>query len=109
MTMPTEKLATMLSAVVRSVMIHIGTTGSAARSSTSTKTTVPMIAPPTMTADCQETQAKLVSTKESHSSRSVTESTMSAEDRKSTRLNSSHVAISYAVFSLKKKNNRKYD
>src|SRR5437870_13822353 len=26
-------------------------------------------------------------------------------DRKSTRLNSSHVAISYAVFSLKKKNN----
>src|SRR5690625_6807585 len=26
-----------------------------------------------------------------------------AEDRKSTRLNSSHVAISYAVFSLKKK------
>src|SRR5690625_6804449 len=28
-----------------------------------------------------------------------------AEDRKSTRLNSSHVAISYAVFCLKKKNN----
>src|SRR5207253_10776581 len=27
-----------------------------------------------------------------------------AEDRKSTRLNSSHVAISYAVFCLKKKN-----
>src|SRR5439155_27305422 len=27
----------------------------------------------------------------------------SAEDRKSTRLNSSHVAISYAVFCLKKK------
>src|SRR5690625_7059280 len=27
----------------------------------------------------------------------------SGEDRKSTRLNSSHVAISYAVFSLKKK------
>src|SRR5690625_6019554 len=27
------------------------------------------------------------------------------EDRKSTRLNSSHVAISYAVFSLKKKTN----
>src|SRR5215510_9629790 len=33
-----------------------------------------------------------------------------AEDRKSTRLNSSHVAISYAVFCLKKKNNKqKYD
>src|SRR5690625_10080 len=29
------------------------------------------------------------------------------EDRKSTRLNSSHVAISYAVFCLKKKKNRK--
>src|SRR5439155_4664627 len=28
-----------------------------------------------------------------------------SEDRKSTRLNSSHVAISYAVFCLKKKNN----
>src|SRR5271166_6639441 len=28
-----------------------------------------------------------------------------ATDRKSTRLNSSHVAISYAVFCLKKKNN----
>src|SRR5690625_5314236 len=30
-----------------------------------------------------------------------------AEDRKSTRLNSSHVAISYAVFCLKKKNSDK--
>src|SRR5699024_11669972 len=30
------------------------------------------------------------------------------EDRKSTRLNSSHVSISYAVFCLKKKN-RKYE
>src|SRR5690625_6119260 len=29
------------------------------------------------------------------------------EDRKSTRLNSSHVAISYAVFCLKKKKNMK--
>src|SRR5256885_5229625 len=29
-----------------------------------------------------------------------------AEDRKSTRLNSSHLVISYAVFCLKKKNNR---
>src|SRR5690625_6699056 len=28
------------------------------------------------------------------------------QDRKSTRLNSSHVAISYAVFCLKKKNNK---
>src|SRR5690349_23761504 len=30
-------------------------------------------------------------------------------DRKSTRLNSSHVEISYAVFCLKKKKNRRYD
>src|SRR5436305_3576820 len=30
-----------------------------------------------------------------------------AADRKSTRLNSSHVRISYAVFCLKKKNNKK--
>src|SRR5207249_9495871 len=29
-------------------------------------------------------------------------------DRKSTRLNSSHVSISYAVFCLKKKKNKKY-
>src|SRR5437667_9366121 len=29
------------------------------------------------------------------------------KDRKSTRLNSSHITISYAVFCLKKKNNRK--
>src|SRR5690625_6337346 len=32
-----------------------------------------------------------------------------ASDRKSTRLNSSHVAISYAVFCLKKKRKRKCD
>src|SRR5690606_42013612 len=31
------------------------------------------------------------------------------EDRKSTRLNSSHVKISYAVFCLKKKNNKKHN
>src|SRR5690606_40678520 len=33
-------------------------------------------------------------------------STSPAKDRKSTRLNSSHVKSSYAVFCLKKKNNR---
>ena len=31
---------------------------------------------------------------------------MDKEDRKSTRLNSSHVSISYAVFCLKKKNKK---
>src|SRR5947209_18206491 len=33
----------------------------------------------------------------------------SCEDRKSTRLNSSHANISYAVFCLKKKKKQKYD
>src|SRR5690625_6769758 len=33
--------------------------------------------------------------------------TMASRDRKSTRLNSSHVAISYAVFCLKKKTTRR--
>src|SRR5689334_23629658 len=33
--------------------------------------------------------------------------TAAAEDRKSTRLNSSHSSISYAVFCLKKKKNKK--
>src|SRR5579884_2130935 len=33
---------------------------------------------------------------------------LALRDRKSTRLNSSHVAISYAVFCLKKKNKKKY-
>src|SRR2546426_7945205 len=31
------------------------------------------------------------------------------QDRKSTRLNSSHLVISYAVFCLKKKKKKKYD
>src|SRR5438045_7913095 len=31
------------------------------------------------------------------------------QDRKSTRLNSSHLGISYAVFCLKKKRQKKYD
>src|SRR5690625_6347647 len=35
------------------------------------------------------------------------EGTVELEDRKSTRLNSSHVAISYAVFCLKKKKQKK--
>src|SRR5207253_11209006 len=34
---------------------------------------------------------------------------LGGEDRKSTRLNSSHVAISYAVFCLKKKSNCRID
>src|SRR5438874_9748033 len=38
----------------------------------------------------------------------VAESVSAFGDRKSTRLNSSHVEISYAVFCLKKKNKKKY-
>src|SRR3712207_8838757 len=34
---------------------------------------------------------------------------MECQDRKSTRLNSSHANISYAVFCLKKKNNTNHD
>src|SRR2546426_2550816 len=37
-----------------------------------------------------------------------TEDTRRAEDRKSTRLNSSHLVISYAVFCLKKKKTRQH-
>src|SRR5690625_6340570 len=37
----------------------------------------------------------------------IAESWLSKRDRKSTRLNSSHVAISYAVFCLKKKKKKK--
>src|SRR5439155_16736678 len=43
---------------------------------------------------------------ELYSSGPVSTAPRSGPDRKSTRLNSSHVAISYAVFCLKKKNNR---
>src|SRR5437868_7299057 len=41
------------------------------------------------------------------SSRSAASSLRRQEDRKSTRLNSSHVSISYAVFCLKKKKEKK--
>src|SRR5437867_10009455 len=41
----------------------------------------------------------------SHYESAVQELVERAEDRKSTRLNSSHRTISYAVFCLKKKNN----
>src|SRR3712207_8614716 len=42
---------------------------------------------------------------EGDATREVREAYEQAEDRKSTRLNSSHANISYAVFCLKKKNN----
>src|SRR5690606_17130363 len=39
-----------------------------------------------------------------HDGHEITDTETNRQDRKSTRLNSSHVKISYAVFSLKKKN-----
>src|SRR5947199_1376202 len=39
----------------------------------------------------------------------IRDSNLIVEDRKSTRLNSSHLGISYAVFCLKKKKKTKYD
>src|SRR5256885_12845575 len=39
----------------------------------------------------------------------LVEAVLAAEDRKSTRLNSSHLVISYAVFCLKKKNKYQSD
>src|SRR5690625_5619331 len=41
--------------------------------------------------------------------RELSEPDIDISDRKSTRLNSSHVAISYAVFCLKKKNKQNED
>src|SRR5690606_39816207 len=41
-----------------------------------------------------------------HKNTKVVSAILASRDRKSTRLNSSHVKISYAVFCLKKKNNR---
>src|SRR5256885_10134150 len=43
-----------------------------------------------------------------HEERQTARSERMAEDRKSTRLNSSHLVISYAVFCLKKKNMKYY-
>src|SRR5690242_21123446 len=44
-----------------------------------------------------------------HHAVGVADGQRGAEDRKSTRLNSSHMSISYAVFCLKKKKNKKND
>src|SRR5256885_8417278 len=41
-------------------------------------------------------------------SHAITATPNSARDRKSTRLNSSHLVISYAVFCLKKKNKQRH-
>src|SRR2546422_3966446 len=50
-------------------------------------------------------QPWLSSIRKEHRSKTSTEIRRTPQDRKSTRLNSSHGYISYAVFCLKKKNN----
>ena len=55
---PTDRLATIASAVVRSRTTFSGTSGSAARVSTNTASTPNRIVPPTNSADCQEIQPK---------------------------------------------------
>src|SRR5438270_7933879 len=49
------------------------------------------------------------STQESGPNRRRAQTTSALQDRKSTRLNSSHSQISYAVFCLKKKKKTKYN
>src|SRR5699024_12780643 len=49
----------------------------------------------------------LVMNSRARSAAAASSSPEESRDRKSTRLNSSHVSISYAVFCLKKKNNKK--
>src|SRR3712207_7445619 len=51
------------------------------------------------------TEALLLLASPSPSNRRTSAALLVTEDRKSTRLNSSHANISYAVFCLKKKNN----
>src|SRR5690625_1186529 len=81
-------------------------TSSSLASTTSAKTMVTLSGPPERKAS--STSRFATSSKEPATSAlsmvdAVTGSDKPSEDRKSTRLNSSHVAISYAVFCLKKK------
>src|SRR5437868_12505268 len=53
------------------------------------------------------TASSFATTKSRCATPTATASTQAGRDRKSTRLNSSHVSISYAVFCLKKKKRKK--
>src|SRR5690625_5664911 len=55
---------------------------------------------------CSPLSAQIVLTMAGMGAAGATRAQMEQTDRKSTRLNSSHVAISYAVFCLKKKYSR---
>src|SRR5207249_9283481 len=66
------------------------------------------LSPPTMWAKDCTAQGRFCLTVECACATNLRRSTQpEAEDRKSTRLNSSHVSISYAVFCLKKKKKHK--
>src|SRR5207249_10427480 len=65
------------------------------------------IFPVTSVRDTDENSIRSRSCGRATSIRDASRRRTSIEDRKSTRLNSSHVSISYAVFCLKKKNNKK--
>src|SRR5207302_6704452 len=62
-------------------------------------TTIKVVVPVTSLCPC----SKEISDRGAHNQRSHVTITVKPKDRKSTRLNSSHVKISYAVFCLKKK------
>lgn len=81
MAIPTARLATMDSAVVRRRTMSSGTTGSAARDSTNTVSANRTSDPPTMAAVCQEIQAKDPSTNEIQISSRLTPAAMSPAPR----------------------------
>src|SRR5215813_8131510 len=57
---------------------------------------------------CQRARMRSTLDKPASLARTCVRDTHAPEDRKSTRLNSSHVRISYAVFCLKKKKKKKH-
>src|SRR5204863_3654083 len=77
--------------------------GSAVRCSTNTGSTLPA----TRTARASERPSAAMIGASPAGYTSASSSASAVEDRKSTRLNSSHVEISYAVFCLKKKKKKK--
>src|SRR2546422_2676046 len=68
---------------------------------------LPISARPARTRSCRRRPAPRVESSERFHLRGQRAASAHARDRKSTRLNSSHGYISYAVFCLKKKKNKK--
>src|SRR5699024_12770640 len=63
-----------------------------------------MVTDDTIVIETSDDRVRMELTKWAVSTNNTQQQNAAAEDRKSTRLNSSHVSISYAVFCLKKKN-----